>query len=204
MRRHSASNFARIEPQFLPDRSDGEDRNRLASKFLHASSIPPPRRDQVKTVIQSGQNIRQYGDWQSMPETILTHWRKTMTQPQQNPAAPVKHAKLKKFVDVASVICVAYFFLCPIWAQYSPAPRRLPGEPMDILDKLMFIDLLPAAFGAIWLLKNMVFAPPGTYPLWDKMHKKEGGITAIGFLVFGGGLVLWILLNKLATFLGRM
>jgi hypothetical protein len=116
-----------------------------------------------------------------------------------------KYAKLKKCVDIASIIFVVYFFLLPIWEQYSPPPGRYPGEPEGILDQLMGIDLVPAVFGIVWLVCRLCFAPRGTYPFFDRFLNKDGEIKTFPLLIAGGGLfLLWLSLHKLATFLGRL
>jgi hypothetical protein len=122
---------------------------------------------QVKTVIQSGQILRQYGDWQSMPATISTHRRRTMMKPVST------NNKYRQFFicgDIASVIFVGYWVYFFVWASMHPGPT---GKPMPLQLKLLLADILPSVFAGVWFSYRYVTAWSKKYPLLVKLANNE-------------------------------
>lgn len=64
------------------------------------------------------------------------------------------YTKLKIGTDIASAVFVAYvIIILPLWCHYDPKfVDRDPGGNIPIQLKLLIADILPAAFGILWLL----------------------------------------------------
>jgi len=56
-----------------------------------------------------------------------------------------------KFIDIASVLFLAIFLVCPWWMYLSPM-KEGPGTKMPIQLWVFLIDGLPAFLGFLWLI----------------------------------------------------